>query len=118
MVGTRQVVALVALAVVVAGIAFTAGRMTRADEPIDAQAPTLQRTEVDASLPALAVSKTVPPLKEKSVASSTTPGEAPAQSAPSGSGSTGGAAPTGGGGGGGSTGGGSSPPVVVGGGTE
>lgn len=117
MAAPRQLALFAALALIAAAVAFTAGRMTRAEETAQPSTPKLARTNVEVSLPALAVSKTVPALKEKSVASSTTPGEAPAQSAPSGSSSTGGVAPSGGSGGG-STGGGSSPPVVVGGGTE
>ena len=117
MAAPRQLAVFAALALIAAAVAFTAGRLTRSEEAAQPATPELKRTNVEVSLPALAVSKRVPALKEKAVASSTTPGEAPVQSAPTELLSTGGVAPSGGSGGG-STGGGSSPPVVVGGGTE
>jgi hypothetical protein len=103
------------LALIAAAVAFTAGRMTRPEAPAEPATPRLARPNVDVSLPALAVSESVPALKEKAVEAPPTSGQAPTQPAPSSSPSTGGAPSSGGGGG--STGG-SSPPVVVGGGTE
>ena len=109
--GPRRLVGLLALALAVAALSFVAGRATRSETPTDApSAPKSAQAELDVSVPALAVSKSVPALKDDSApATSGTAQATPSQPGAGSSPSAGSAAPSGGG---------PVTPEVVGGGTE